>query len=113
MLATPKMTAAQGDNGPVPTMDELLAEHAVVGADADHLHRLVADWQLLADLSFADLVLFVPTKPGRFVAVAQRRPTAGPTAYQDAVVGHESTATDRPQLAVAQLERRICRESDP
>jgi two-component sensor histidine kinase len=94
-------------------MDELLAEHAVVGADADHLHRLVADWQLLADLSFADLILFVPTEPGRFVAVAQMRPTTGPTAYQDDVVGHEATDTDRPQLAVALLERRICRESDP
>ena len=94
-------------------MDELLTEHAVVGADADHLHRLVADWQLLADLSFADLILFVPTAPGRFVAVAQMRPTTGPTAYQDDVVGREATGDDRPQLAVALLERRICRESDP
>src|SRR3954451_11368590 len=113
MLATPGTTMDPGDNGSVPTMDELLAEHAVVGADSDHLHRLVADWQLLADLSFADLILFVPTDPGRFVAGAQMRPTTGPTAYQDDVVGHEATGTDRPQLAVAQLERRICRESDP
>jgi two-component system, sensor histidine kinase PdtaS len=94
-------------------MDELLAEHGVAGPAVDHLHRLVADWQLLADLSFADLILFVPTEPGRFVAVAQMRPTTGPTAYQDDVVGHEATSTDRPQLAVALLERRICRESDP
>src|SRR3954447_15186615 len=105
--------AGPGDNGRGPTMDELLAQHAVAAADVDHLHRLVADWQLLADLSFADLILFVPTDPGRFVAVAQMRPTTGPTAYQDDVVGHEATGTDRPQLAVALLERRICRESDP
>ena len=26
----------------------------------DHARRLVADWQLLADLSFADLTLWVP-----------------------------------------------------
>src|SRR4051794_31134760 len=82
----------------VPTMDELLAEHGVTGSAVDHLHRLVADWQLLADLSFADLILFVPTQPGRFVAVAQMRPTTGPTAYQDDVVGHEATSGDRPQL---------------
>ena len=46
-------------------MDELLAQHGVTGSDADHLHRLVGDWQLLADLSFADLLLFVPVAPGR------------------------------------------------
>jgi two-component system, sensor histidine kinase PdtaS len=99
-------------------MDELLAEHSVAGADADHLHRLVADWQLLADLSFADLILFVPlgqagAAEARFVAVAQMRPTTGPTAYQDDVVGQLATGAERPQLAVALLEGRICREGDP
>ena len=28
--------------------------------DIDWLHALVSDWQLLADLSFADLVLWAP-----------------------------------------------------
>jgi two-component sensor histidine kinase len=97
----------------MPTMDDLLSEHGVFGADVDHLHRLVGDWQLLADLSFADLILFVPSGLDRFVAVAQMRPTTGPTAYQDDVVGMTATAVDRPQLAVALLEHRICREGDP
>ncbi|HET6818907.1 MAG TPA: histidine kinase N-terminal domain-containing protein [Mycobacteriales bacterium] len=97
----------------MPTMDELLTRHGVTGAGADHLHRLVADWQLLADLSFADLLLFVPTGSGTFVAVAQIRPTTGPTAYQDDVVGLVAGAVERPQLAVAVEERRICREGDP
>src|SRR4051794_35447847 len=97
----------------MPTMDELLAEHGVAGAAADHLHRLVGDWQLLADLSFADLILFVPSAVDRFVAVAQMRPTTGPTAYQHDVVGMTAAAAERPQLAVAVLERRICREGDP
>ena len=94
-------------------MDELLLTHGVVGADADHLHRLVADWQLLADLSFADLILFVPTPDRTFVAVAQMRPTTGPTAYQDDVVGLVATVRERPQLAIAMSEQRICREGDP
>jgi two-component system, sensor histidine kinase PdtaS len=94
-------------------MDELLAAHGVAGAEADHLHRIVADWQLLADLSFADLILFVPSASDRFVAVAQMRPTTGPTAYHDDVVGMSATASERPQLAVALLEQRICREGDP
>jgi two-component system, sensor histidine kinase PdtaS len=97
----------------MPTMDDLLAWHGVVGAGADQLHRLVADWQLLADLSFADLILFVPAGDGTFVAVAQIRPTTGPTAYQDDVVGLGAGAAERPQLVTALEERRICREGDP
>ena len=98
----------------VPTMDELLQLHGLAGPDVDHLHRLVADWQLLADLSFADLILFVPdAATQQFVAVAQMRPTTGPTAYQDDVVGLITDSAERPQLAVALLERRICREGDP
>jgi two-component system, sensor histidine kinase PdtaS len=78
------------------------------------LHRLVGDWQLLADLSFADLVLFVPDHDAqRFVVVAQMRPTTGPTSYQDDLVGTVVSAADRPQLAVALNEGRICRETDP
>src|SRR5271170_7395372 len=113
-------------------MDELLdaellsAGHPGESADADYLgkadkrqrtealHRLVGDWQLLADLSFADLVLFVPDQDAeRFVVVAQMRPTTGPTAYQDDLVGTMVDAAERPQLAIAVNEGRICRETDP
>jgi two-component sensor histidine kinase len=81
---------------------------------ADALHRLVGDWQLLADLSFADLVLFVPDLDAqRFVVVAQMRPTTGPTAYQDDLVGTVVSAADHPQLAISVSESRICREGDP
>ena len=57
--------------------------------------RLVGEWQLLADLAFADLLLWVPIAAagGRggqragFLCVAQCRPTTGPTAYQHDQVG--------------------------
>ena len=111
MLRAPEDVARENEH--VPTMDDLLLRHGVTGADADHLHRLVGDWQLLADLSFADLILFVPSGAEEFVAVAQMRPTTGPTAYQDDVVGMTAAAVERPQLAVAVLEQRICREGDP
>src|SRR5437764_3905927 len=94
-------------------MDELLDQHGLRGPDADHLHRLVGDWQLLADLSFADLLLFVQVGPEEFVTVAQLRPTTGPTAYQDDLVGRRVTASDRPQLPLTVSERRIVREGDP
>ena len=38
------------------TLGDLLAEHTVLPGNAvDHLHAVVGEWQLLADLSFADL----------------------------------------------------------
>ncbi|MEI8083764.1 MAG: histidine kinase N-terminal domain-containing protein, partial [Actinomycetes bacterium] len=57
-------------------------------ADRDYLQALVADWTLVADLAFADLVLWVPTwNEGGFTAVAQARPATGPTAIPEDVVG--------------------------
>ncbi|HEX3824546.1 MAG TPA: sensor histidine kinase [Mycobacteriales bacterium] len=99
---------------PLVPQPDRAATPAEIRARADSLHRLVGDWQLLADLSFADLVLFVP-EPGaqRFVVVAQMRPTTGPTAYQDDLVGTVVAAGDHPQLAIAISEGRICREGDP
>jgi two-component sensor histidine kinase len=82
------------------------------------LQQLVADWHLLADLSFADLVLHVPLRadqdaaPG-FVAVAQVRPATGPTSLVDDVVGRIVPAEERPLIAAAFAEDRICREGDP
>jgi two-component sensor histidine kinase/PAS domain-containing protein len=101
----------------VVPVDAVLAEHGLAGADADHLHRLIADWQLLADLSFADLLLAVAEQGApageRFVVVAQMRPLTGPTAHQDDLVGRRLTAGHRPQLAAALREGRIVREGDP
>ena len=38
------------------TLGDLLAEHTILPGNAvDHLHAVVGEWQLLADLSFADL----------------------------------------------------------
>ena len=74
-------------------MNDLIQTRTDLGeADLDWLHLLIGDWQLLADLSFADLVLWAPLKtddgsdpdsapltgPG-YVAVAQMRPNTGPT----------------------------------
>lgn len=56
-----------------------------------HLQALVTEWTLLADLGFADLVLWLPTwNDGGFVAAAQVRPTTGPTRLPDDIVGQFS-----------------------
>src|SRR5258708_28511856 len=75
---------------------------------------LLADWQLLADLSFADLVLWAQLRDGPgWVALAQIRPVTAPTAILDDIVGSVQPAGVRPFLDGAMQERRICREGDP
>ena len=45
------------------TLSDLLAEHtALSGSAVAHLQRLVSEWQLLADLSFSDLTVWVPDR---------------------------------------------------
>jgi two-component sensor histidine kinase len=108
-------------HGGVPALTDIARRHtSLTEADLDWLHALVSDWQLLADLSFADLILWVPLQgPGpaqeraSWVAVAQMRPTTGPTSFPDDVVGSHAAAGKRPLLDTARTERRIWRESDP
>ena len=59
--------------------DLVLAQGRSSEADIEWLHLLVGDWQLLADLAFADMVLWVPTQTGSFVAVAHARPSSSAT----------------------------------
>ncbi|MFG3252891.1 histidine kinase N-terminal domain-containing protein [Streptomyces sp. NPDC048172] len=96
-------------------MNDLVRQHtALSDTDLEWLHLLVSEWQLLADLSFADLVLWVPTLDGtRYVSVAQMRPNTGPTSHQDDMVGHLVPRGRRPLLDAALDEGRIVREGDP
>ncbi len=73
----------------MPSMSEIVAEHTDLSdADQRWLKVLVSEWQLLADLSFSDLVLWVPDRDENvFWASAQIRPNTGPTALLDDVVG--------------------------
>ncbi|WP_207957975.1 PAS domain-containing sensor histidine kinase [Streptomyces sp. YIM 98790] len=96
-------------------MNDLVRAHTDLDeTDLEWLHLLVSEWQLLADLSFADLVLWLPTRDGdRYISVAQMRPNTGPTSYQDDMVGHTVPRGRRPLLDAALDEGRIVREGDP
>jgi two-component sensor histidine kinase/PAS domain-containing protein len=102
----------------MPSMNDLIPSRTDLGeADLDWLHLLVGDWQLLADLSFADLVLWVPLKDGEadggYVAVAQMRPNTGPTCYTHDLVGSTLRRGERPMLDLAIDSGKIRREGDP
>ncbi len=55
-------------------------------ADAERLHLLVEDWQLLSDLAFSDLVLWVRSGTG-WLAGAHARPMTGAMVFVEEVVG--------------------------
>lgn len=87
-----------------------------------HIHRiqeLVADWQLLADLSFADLVLWVPLRkdfknwPTGYVAIAHIRPTTAATVFTHDVIGDEIEWGAAPLVDQALSEGEIIRDSQP
>ena len=85
-----------------------LAELTRIGTDLStqqlmHLQRLVAWWGILADLSFSDLLLFVPTDEvgTEFAIAGQIRPTTGQTLYRDDHVGLRVDDIDRPLVARA------------
>ena len=73
----------------MPSLIDLVRSHTDLDdEDVKWLQLLMADWQIIADLSFADLVLWLPDREGRgFWAGAQMRPTTGPTDYVDDLVG--------------------------
>src|ERR1700722_858671 len=50
------------DDDCVPTLTNLAGRAGIRGANLEWLHALISDWQLLADLSFADLVLWAPLR---------------------------------------------------
>jgi two-component sensor histidine kinase len=92
----------------VSTLGNLVRARTGLGEDdVDWLHRLVGEWQLVADLAFADLVLHVRTTSGSWLAVAHMRPTTGPTSYPLDVVGMERPAGGASRFEQAVHEGRI------
>jgi two-component sensor histidine kinase len=72
----------------VSTLSDLVqAQGRSSDADIEWLHLLVGDWQLIADLAFADIVLWVPSAEGGFVAVAHARPSSSATLFYRDFVG--------------------------
>lgn len=70
------------------TLGELARQHTSLQRDeVNHLQQLVSEWGLLADLSFADLLIYAPTAAGHWMVMAQVRPSTGQTIYVSDYVG--------------------------
>lgn len=83
--------------------DPLTSHPDLADEDRSWLQLLVGDWQLVADLALADLVLWCPAPrpdPAEgFVAVAQVRPFTAPTLFHRDIVGSRARADLRAVVA--------------
>lgn len=83
------------------------------------LRELIADWQILSDLSFADLILWVPMRkdamswPTGYIAVAHIRPTTAATVFSHDVIGDEIGWGERTYLDEALSSAEIIRDTEP
>jgi len=101
-------------------LDNLLGGRTTITIDQSHrLRELVADWQLLSDLSFADLILWVPIRkdiklwPTGHIAVAHIRPTTSSTVFSNDVIGDEVLWGARPNIDEALSTGDIIRTTEP
>jgi two-component system, sensor histidine kinase PdtaS len=101
-------------------LEKLLGARTTITIDqANRIRELVADWQLLADLSFADLILWVPIRkdvsmwPTGHIAVAHIRPTTTSTVLINDVVGDELLWGAKPAIDEALSGDEIVKASDP
>ena len=104
----------------MPHLEAFLSDRSPL--DQNQLRRireLTSDWQLLADLSFADLILWVPLRkdfkswPTGYVAVAHIRPTTAATVFPQEVIGEEISWGSRPRIDQALSAAEIIRDAQP
>ena len=104
----------------MPKLEEFLRDRSPLDAkQIRRIRELTGDWQLLADLSFADLILWVPLRkdfkswPSGYVAVAHIRPTTAATVFNQDVIGDEIAWGARPRIDQALSEAEIIRDAQP
>ncbi|RRJ88327.1 ATPase [Gulosibacter macacae] len=81
--------------------------------DREWLGLLTADWQLLADLATADLVLWVRDPEEGFVAVGQVRPSGAPTLFYRDLIGQPVREQWEAQVLRACEQGRTVRSTEP
>jgi two-component sensor histidine kinase len=101
-------------------IDERISEQsALTESDYSHIAELLAEWQLLSDLSFADLVLWIPKRsdyqswPTGYIAMSHIRPTTAATVFPNDVIGSEITWGQNPRMDQVLKTGEIDRDTDP
>ena len=92
---------------------------ALSAEDQERISALIAEWQLLSDLSFADLILWVPKRvdyqswPTGHIAIAHTRPTTAATVFANDLIGSEILWGDNPRIDQALSQGEIVRDTKP
>ena len=101
------------------SVDELISsQSALTDDDRARLMELLAEWQLLSDLSFADLILWIPKRkdyqswPDGHIAMAHIRPTTAATVFAHDVIGNVVNWGSNPRIDGALSTGEIDRDSD-
>ncbi len=92
----------------MPFLHELLGPDVATPA-REWIHQLIGDWQLVSDLSFADLVLHVPDGRDDWRVVAHVRPNTGAMVFYTDVVGRRLEGAEFPDIRRAFESGRILR----
>lgn len=94
--------------------DRIRATSDLSHDEAERLRALCSSWQVLADLSFSDLLLYVRNRgEDTFEVVAQLRPFTSQTLYPNDMVGTRFTQPEQPAVERAFREGRIWGQHDP
>ncbi len=96
------------------SLNDIMRRHTDLGpGEREHLRRLVGSWGPLADLCFADMLLFAPVNEeqgNKLVSLGQIRPTTAQTMYRDDQIGRFVSMEERPMAALAYREGKIVEE---
>ncbi len=75
------------------TLSQIIKQKSAAShADLEWFNVLTNEWQLVADLVFADLVLWLPSKDGSFVAAGHARPSSAATIFYRDISGESVRA---------------------
>lgn len=101
-------------------IDERISElSALTESDHAHILELLAEWQLLSDLSFADLILWIPKRkdyqswPTGYIAMSHIRPTTAATVFPNDVIGDEINWGENQRIDQVLKTGEIDRDMDP
>ncbi|MDQ3645951.1 MAG: PAS domain-containing sensor histidine kinase, partial [Actinomycetota bacterium] len=93
--------------------DRIRAVSDLTQEEAEHLRSLCSSWQVLADLSFSDLLLYVRVRDEMFEVAAQLRPFTSQTLYPHDLVGQRFTQPEQPIVERAFREGRVWAQQEP
>jgi len=98
----------------VSTLSDIVhAQGLLTDADVEWLHRLAGDGQLLADLASADMVIWIQSADGSFIAVTHSRPSGAATLFYRDLVGEKVRPQWRTQVQSAFESGEIVDSSSP